>query len=122
EVLLVADSALPHHPVHDHLEAAGYQVTAVQDKQGLLDYTAQQMPDLIVLDLSLPRIAALEILERLREEVDGAPPPVLVISNADPDLAHKAADIGANEFLSRPYSPQVFLDVVDRLLQGVERR
>jgi PAS domain S-box-containing protein len=120
DVLLVGDSSSPHPSVREHLEAAGYQVTAVQDKQGLRDCVAQQMPGLIVLDLSPPGIADLEILEHLHEEGNDPVPPILVISSADPDLAHKAADIGATEFLTRPYSPQVFLDVVGRLLQGVE--
>jgi CheY-like chemotaxis protein len=120
DILLVGDSSPSHHSVREHLEAAGYQVTAVQDKQGLRDYIAQQMPGLIVIDLSPPEIADLETLEHLREEVDGPVAPILVISSADPDLAHKAADIGANEFLTRPYSSQVFLDVVGRLLSGVE--
>jgi two-component system phosphate regulon sensor histidine kinase PhoR len=120
-ILVVGDDSPPHHSACEHLEAAGYQVTLVQDGKGALQHLAQQMPDLIILDLPQHQGAGRDILEPIRAEVDAPLPPVLVISSADPDLAHKAVDIGATEFLTRPYSIQVFLDVVARLLQGLER-
>jgi CheY-like chemotaxis protein len=118
-ILVVGDDPLPQHSACEYLEAAGYQVTLVQDGQAALEYLAQQMPDLIVLDLPQHQVAGQGILEPLRAGVDAPLPPVLVISSADPDLAQKAVDIGANEFLTRPFSSQIFLDVVGRLLQGV---
>jgi CheY-like chemotaxis protein len=117
-ILLVEDDQDILFLVTNQLEERGYRVTPAMDGEAALAKLSQETPDLMVLDLLLPKLGGLQVLEHLQTGEYGPPPPILVITGANPELAHRAVALGADEFLTKPYSPQVFLDVVHRLLFG----
>ncbi len=117
-ILLVEDDPDILFLIQQQLEDNGYRVTPVTNGEAALEQLAQGVPDLMVLDLLLPKMDGLEVLEHLQTGGYGPVPPILVITGADPVLAHRSLTLGASDFLTKPYSPQVFLDVVRRLLQS----
>lgn len=84
------------------LEANGYQVQEAETGQVALNLAAQIRPDVMILDLGLPDMGGLEVLERLREW-SHVPVIVLSVLNADKDKI-SALDNGADDYLTKPFS------------------
>lgn len=120
KILLVEDDPDLQFLVRHQLEKEGYKVILAGTGEGALDQLAKEAPDLMVLDLGLPKMDGFEVLEHMQTGEYGPAPPVLVITGADSVVSSRALTLGATEYLSKPYSPQVFLDVVCRLLQNRE--
>jgi two-component system KDP operon response regulator KdpE len=84
------------------LEANGYRVYEVSNGRDALQEAARLRPDLVILDMGLPDIEGLEVLERLRE---WSPAPVIILSVRDADRDKVAAlDAGADDYLTKPFS------------------
>jgi two-component system, OmpR family, KDP operon response regulator KdpE len=84
------------------LEANGYRVQEAETGQSALSQAAQLRPDVMILDLGLPDISGLEVLERLREW-SHVPVIILSVLNADKDKI-TALDLGADDYLTKPFS------------------
>ncbi len=84
------------------LRARGFQAQAVSDGAQAIDLAAIFQPQLILLDLSLPKLDGLAFLRRLREW-SGAP--VIILSARDEEVVKiKALDEGADDYLTKPFS------------------
>jgi putative two-component system response regulator len=92
------------------LEGDGHQVTVARDGQEALDLVAQAMPDLILLDLEMPRIGGFDVLHRLKQAPATRLLPILILTGTDPaEFRASAWALGADEFLSKPPRPQELL-------------
>ncbi len=84
------------------LKARGFQVQVVRDGAQAVDEAAMFQPQLILLDLSLPSLDGLTFLRRLREWSSA---PVIVLSAHDEEpVKIKALDLGADDYLTKPFS------------------
>jgi two-component system, OmpR family, KDP operon response regulator KdpE len=84
------------------LKARGFQAQAVSDGAQAIDLAATFRPQLILLDLSLPKLDGLAFLRRLREWSSA---PVIILSARDEELVKiKALDEGADDYLTKPFS------------------
>ncbi len=123
KILVVDDDADLRAVVAFALRDAGYLVVEAGDAAGALARTAGELPDLVVLDLNLGGADGLDLIAGLRAR-DGAPRPVLVLSvrSAEEDLV-RALDLGADDYLTKPFSPRTLLARVRAVLRraGVER-
>lgn len=99
---------------------AGLRVLQADNGADGLARAAEALPDVIVTDLSIPGIAGLELLTRVRSDARTERIPVIVLSGcadpdtADPDTAHRAIAAGAVAFLLKPCSPNSLIDEVRR--------
>src|SRR5262249_740870 len=84
------------------LRQAGYTVEAVHDGEAAESSLAKSAPDVLILDLGLPRKSGLEVLRTLRE--GGSRVPVLILTALD-DVAHRVQglDAGADDYLHKPF-------------------
>ena len=104
---------LSHRP-QIRLEVSGLGLTG-------LDALRQQQPDLLLLDMHLPDIDGLTLLQRLKADPATAPIPVLVVSaDATPQRIEQALAAGALQYLSKPLDLDGFLALVDRMLGEVK--
>jgi two-component system phosphate regulon response regulator PhoB len=106
-VLVVDDDQRVRTVVRWQLEADGYAVTEAADGAAALAQIERDRPDLVVLDLSLPRVGGLDVLRRVRE-ADGAgtPLPVIVLSGRNGETDRIIGlDLGADDYLVKPFSP-----------------
>jgi len=78
---------------------------------------AERLPDVIVLDLSMPRVDGVEFFSRLRSERRTRSIPVVLLSGDD-EAARVAAELGIDAFLPKPFSPLQLLAVAERLAGG----
>ena len=77
------------------------------------------VPDLVLLDLALPRVDGFEILDSIRTNPVTAEMPVVVITaHGDSATAAEARDRGSDAFLAKPFQPAELRRVIDRFLPG----
>ncbi|MCB0766619.1 MAG: response regulator transcription factor [Flavobacteriales bacterium] len=114
-VVLVEDDALVRKLLEKRLLNAGWQVSALRDGRGLLTLVAEQAPDLILIDLGLPHIDGLALVEELR--ATGIDTPVMVLTAYDlPHLHATVRSTGANELVQKPYDQEELIHRMRRLL------
>ena len=107
-VLVVDDDESVRTVVSWQLEAAGYTVLVAADGAQALAAIDRRAPDLVVLDLSLPKVAGLDVLRAVRDGRSGAPTdlPVIVLSGRSGETDRIVGlDQGADDYLVKPFSP-----------------
>lgn len=101
-VLVVDDEPFVREVLSRFLSERGYQVDVAEDGQAALALIRADAPDIVLLDLKMPRLGGLELLRILRD--DGAELAVITISgHADEDTARESLDLGAADFINKPF-------------------
>ena len=116
-LLVVDDDEILVAVLRDALKAAGYQVETAGNGEAALAQMESALPDLLILDFSLPKVDGWEVLRRLRAATRTRALPVLVITGVDVERGDEAIAAGANEFLTKPFSMAVLKSTVRRLLE-----
>ena len=108
-ILVVDDDERVRTLLSWQLEAEGYSVRCASDGSDALDWIDQDRPDLVVLDLSLPGVAGLDVLRRVRQREEtalGSPLPVIILSGRTGETDRIVGlDLGADDYLVKPFSP-----------------
>ena len=116
-ILLVEDDPLSARLVDLILKSEGHQVIMVQDGLRGLEIAQNTSLDLILLDLMLPGIDGFEVLRRLRADPNTANVKVVVVSaKSQPADKERAAELGIDVYLTKPYRKIELLEVVRSLL------
>lgn len=110
KVLVVDDDAVNRRILENHLTAENYQVLVADDGLSALESVRQNQPDLILLDLMMPKISGLDVLTQIRVTHSTSDLPVIILTakNQASDLVACFA-AGANDFLMKPFSHQELL-------------
>jgi two-component system cell cycle response regulator DivK len=117
-VLIVEDVALNRDLLVQLLEER-YRLVLADDGQAALRLAAQARPDLILMDLSLPRMDGWEATRRLKADAELSQIPVLVISaRAMPADEARAREAGCDDYLTKPLDEAVLLQKLERHLGG----
>ena len=99
------------------LSAHGFQVLTALDGEDALRQALEERPDLVVLDVRLPRKGGLDVCEALRRDPeDGAVPIILVSASAETETRIQGFARGADDYLGKPFSPKELIARVKRLL------
>jgi two-component system response regulator MprA len=121
-ILVVEDDYLIREVLNTALSDEGYTVDVAEDGMSAVDYLAERRPDLVVLDLALPRVDGLRVCEIVREQPSTSDVPVLVVSAmASASVVQAAYRAGANAYLDKPFDLSDFLSNVQSLLHADER-
>jgi DNA-binding response OmpR family regulator len=115
-VLVVDDEAIVRDVLTRYLEREGFQVEAAADGESALELAARSWPDIVVLDLMLPKVDGLEVFRRLREI--GDVPVVMLTAKGEEVDRLVGLELGADDYVSKPFSPR---EVVARI-RAVLRR
>jgi CheY-like chemotaxis protein/anti-sigma regulatory factor (Ser/Thr protein kinase) len=117
-VLVVDDDRVTRHVLHSVLEKAGFSVTTASDGIEALEQARKvgpDTPDLILLDVWMPRMSGLDVLARLRAE--GKNPRVVVMTSDDtPETLLQALRGQALHFVSKPIDPGALVAMVETAL------
>ncbi len=115
-VLIVDDDPHIREVLTFAFDKAGMATTEAGDGEVALDLIAQAAPDLVVLDINMPRMDGLEVCRRLRAQGDL---PILFLSSRDDELDRVLGiELGADDYVVKPFSPR---EVVARA-QAILRR
>jgi type IV pilus assembly protein PilB len=104
-VLVADDDPQMRRLVRAVLEREGMEVVEAADGLDALDALGQQRCDVVVLDLSMPRLDGLGVLEELGAQVTTAQIPVIVLTASGDEGEAKALDLGAQDYLTKPVRP-----------------
>jgi DNA-binding response OmpR family regulator len=105
-ILVVDDEPSIGEVVSIYLQRAGYQVIVARDGQAALEALDRQPPDLVVLDLMLPKVDGLEIARRLRAQ--GDTPIIMLTAKREESDRITGLEMGADDYVVKPFSPQEF--------------
>ena len=106
-IAVVDDDPLIVRLVRLHLEKAGYQVETASDGEAGLELVATSLPDLVILDLMLPKLDGYEVCRRIREF--SLVPVVMLTAKGEQVDKLRGFEMGADDYLTKPFAPQELL-------------
>ena len=117
--ILVVDDELRYvRAIQINLEASGYQVLTAYDGQGAIDLAATGQPDLMVLDIRMPDMDGYQVCRRVREF--SAVPIIMLTALAEDADKVKGLDVGADDYVTKPFSADELLARVRAVLRRVD--
>jgi len=119
-ILIVEDDALQSELVRRYLEREGHDVTVLADGAEALSEVRRFAPDLLVLDVMLPGADGLTVCRTLREEHFELPILLLTARSTENDLL-LGLELGADDYLAKPYSPRELVARVRALMRRARR-
>jgi DNA-binding response OmpR family regulator len=103
-----------------YLERAGYRTRVAADGFAAIESAARQRPDLVVLDLMLPRIDGLEVMRRLREQDRERIAVILLTAKSEEADRVIGLRLGADDYVVKPFSPAELVARVDAVLRRID--
>ena len=100
------------------LEHEGFAIREAADGAAALEMIRAQHPDLVFLDLNIPGGPGLDVLAAIKDDPATAAIPVIVITAEGEEGRAGAMRRGAQEYLTKPFSPRALLQAVERALAG----
>lgn len=116
-ILVVDDSDALRELLSIRLSVLGYTVQAVKDGAAALDRFAEFNPEAMIVDISMPRLDGFEFLQRLGPQKVNATPTLMLTARHAVDDVRRAIDLGAKDFLAKPFEEQQLFRRVARLMR-----
>ena len=118
KILIVDDNAQNAELLQVHLEGSGFAVVTALTSEDALKKVDEDPPDLILLDIMMPRISGYEVCRRLkRDPVKSSIPIIMVTALGEIEDIEEGADSGADDFLTKPVSKLELLARVRSMLR-----
>src|SRR5512132_2518329 len=116
-ILYVEDNELNRKIVRDLLRRTSYRLIEAHDGEAGMTVAREQRPDLILMDLQLPKVSGIDASRTLRAEPATAATPIIAITSfALSGDEQRAKDAGASAYLAKPFSPFDLLTMIRKLL------
>lgn len=116
-ILYVEDNEMNRQIVRDLLKRTSYELSEAHDGEAGVAKAIEMRPDLVLMDIQLPKISGMEAMRRLRADPATAATPIIAITSfalSGDDL--KAKEAGATAYLAKPYSPRDLLGLIRKIL------
>ncbi|MEV7871064.1 response regulator transcription factor [Streptomyces sp. NPDC088124] len=120
DIMVAEDDAKQAELVRRYLEHEGHSVTVVADGRAALEGVRHAEPDLLVLDVMMPRADGLDVVRILRAEGREVPVLMLTARSTEDDLL-LGLDLGADDYMTKPFSPRELVARVRTLLRRHRR-
>lgn len=119
-VLLVEDDPLLVTMYSAKFESEGFEVLTAYDGEEGLKVALEKNPNIILLDIMMPKLSGIDLLEKLRQDPKGKNTPVIILTNlTEAEGAEKAKELGVKEFLVKSnFTPS---EVTEKIKQHLGR-
>ncbi|QDV38154.1 response regulator transcription factor [Tautonia plasticadhaerens] len=117
-ILLVDDDPEIIDSMRTVLEGKGYRVLVARDGNAGLAAAEREEPDLIILDMMMPRKSGFLVLEKLRTRPEGLIPTIMITGNEGSRHRAYAEFLGVKDYIRKPFAMEKLLRAVDAVLQG----
>lgn len=115
-ILYVEDNEFNRRIVRDLLARTSYRLLEATDGESGVAMALQETPNLILMDIQLPKISGFDATRRLRADPRTAQIPIIAITSYALSGDHqRALDAGASAYLAKPYSPRELLELIRKL-------
>lgn len=120
KILIIEDEPDQILMVKLRLEKNGFKIITANDGEKGLESANREMPDLVLLDMLMPKMDGFEVCKRLRAQADTKDIPIIVTTAAGTDnIEKKCVEAGANICMRKPYEAGELLEKIKILLQGI---
>ena len=121
-ILIAEDSADSREVMQLLLEQRGYQVVAADDGLHALEVAVSSRPNLVLLDLELPKLDGLSVTRNLRLDPKFKDVPIIILSGHDPSrFRQDALDAGCDDYLLKPIDFDSLHELLDRMIGDARR-
>jgi len=118
KILIVDDEIQFREMLRERLEANGYEVVSAKDGEEGLEKVESEKPDLIVLDVMMPKMGGFEACSILKKDVRYNKIPIIFLSAmAQQDDMAVGKDVGADTYITKPFEAPVLIDKIEELLK-----
>lgn len=122
KILAVDDEQSIRKLVSVTLQGRGFDVDTAADGKEALDKIAVSRPDLVILDIMMPKMDGWEVARRLREQEETKAIPIIFLSAAGQfESQMHGLDSGAEDYLTKPFTPSELADLVSATLSPEQR-
>jgi DNA-binding response OmpR family regulator len=119
KVLICEDDEMVLKMVEFRLRKEGYEIHLASDGKEALEKVKSVQPDIIITDIMMPYLTGLEIVHRIRKEMALRTPIIIVSSIGLEKTVLEAFQLGADDFITKPFSPNELSVRVKKLLMNV---
>ena len=117
-ILLIEDEEDVSDLIRYHLKKSKYRVLSAADGLEGLRLASEERPDAVILDVMLPRLNGFEVAKRMKGDPSTASIPLLILSaKGEPEHRIKGLELGADDYLPKPFSPKELLLRIKALLR-----
>ena len=121
KILVVDDERHIVRLVEVNLTRAGYEILTAYDGVEALEKVKADKPDMIVLDVMMPRMDGFEVLKRLQADAGTQDIPVIMLTAKAQDAdIFRGWSSGVSSYLTKPFNPRELLTFVERIFQSLE--
>ena len=117
KVLVVDDLQSELEKISHLLQDAGISVVQAQDGEEAIQRIHQDLPDLVILDVIMPRVNGFEVIRELRDDEKTKNLPIIICTQKNTDIDKIwGMEIGADAYVTKPFDSQQLLNIVQRFL------
>jgi CheY-like chemotaxis protein len=117
-VLVVDDNKVIRQLIRVNLELEGFEVVTAADGAECLDVIHRVRPDLVTLDVVMPRLDGLRTAAQLRSDARTRHLPLVIVSACTQYEVESGLDVGVDAFLAKPFEPSELVGLVRQLMEG----
>jgi two-component system, OmpR family, alkaline phosphatase synthesis response regulator PhoP len=122
KILVVDDERHIVRLVEVNLTKAGYQVVTAYDGVEALQKVQSEHPDMVILDVMMPRMDGFETLKKLQADPTTAEIPVIMLTAKAQDAdIFRGWSSGVSSYLTKPFNPRELLTFVERIFQSLDQ-
>jgi DNA-binding response OmpR family regulator len=120
-ILIVDDEAYIVTSLEYVMQSAGFEVAVAYDGEEALAKVAEKVPDLMILDLMMPKLDGFEVCEKIRQNPLWKDIRIVILTAKGRDIERKKGmSLGADDYMTKPFSTRDILDRVKELLAESE--
>ncbi len=118
-MLVVDDDRVIQQLLEVNLELEGYEVAKASDGEEALRVVRQFKPDIMLLDVMMPKFDGREVCRRIKGDPATAHIPIIFLSARAQDMdVNSGLELGASAYLTKPFDPVDLLETVEKVLAG----
>lgn len=114
-ILIIEDDILLLKTLEFKLKKEAYEIITAKNGVEGMDIIKTNMPDLIVTDIMMPFVNGLELIGFLRNDLKSNIPVIVLSSAKHQQVVNDALELGADDFLAKPFNPEILLNKIQTL-------
>jgi DNA-binding response OmpR family regulator len=116
KILIAEDDRDIRELIAISLKFAGYEVISAADGQQAVDLTVEEHPDLIMLDIRMPRLDGFQVLDQIKARPEFAKTPVVILSAKGQESEIQAGlELGATQYILKPFAPDELIAKIKQI-------